>query len=212
MRGGDDEGCVSILKRFADHVRSRPDAEFFCWVNGKGRATARYTLSSFDAASEAVATALPIVRGQRVLLSYTPSVDFYVAFWACFRIGAVPIPVAPAFSEADADRLLLIAADSKAEVVLTNSQYARFKTLKMAKVKAKRLFLRASHTSGFAGLGRLKWISLKWTRRKIKKGERNGSSIRPNHSMEKLASSCTAAAARQTRRDVSPLTQICTIS
>ena len=158
-----------------------------------------------------MATALPIVRGQRVLLSYTPSVDFYVAFWACFRIGAVPIPVAPAFSEADADRLLLIAADSKAEVVLTNS-HARFKTLKMAKVKAKRLFLRASHTSGFAGLGRLKWISTtEMDKKKNKKGKKRFVDT-PQPFDGKACFIMYSSGSRQTRRDVSPLTQICTIS
>lgn len=48
-------------------------------------------------------------RGQRVLLSYGPGLDFVVAFWACLRAGAVAVP-APAAKAATYRRLAAISA------------------------------------------------------------------------------------------------------
>lgn len=79
-------------------------------------------------ASESVAAALAkagVVRGDFVIVSSNPSSDFLIAVLACFRLGAVYVPVDPAIPS---DRLSAISSDIRPAAVLTDEGAATLAT------------------------------------------------------------------------------------
>ena len=43
----------------------------------------------------AVASLLDVDKGDRVMLCFSPGMDFFIGFWACLRFGVVAVPVIP---------------------------------------------------------------------------------------------------------------------
>lgn len=68
-----------------------------------------------------------VVEGDRVLLCYTPGLDFFTLFWACLSISAIPVPVVPvdpfnATSDASM-KLAAIVNDCRPKLLLTCNEY-----------------------------------------------------------------------------------------
>jgi len=63
--------------------------------------------------------------GDRALLFYTGGVEFVAAFWGCVYAGVVAVPVFPARLHRQLPRLLAIAADAEATLVLTTAKIHR---------------------------------------------------------------------------------------
>ncbi|WP_328723099.1 AMP-binding protein [Streptomyces sp. NBC_00247] len=61
----------------------------------------------------------------RALLLYPHGLEFIRAFWACLLAGVVPVPCYPPRNARSADRLLAIAQDAQAAVVLTDRTVLR---------------------------------------------------------------------------------------
>ena len=59
-------------------------------------------------------------RPARALLVYPHGLEFIRAFWACLVAGIVPVPCYPPRNSRSVDRLLVIARDAQASVVLTD--------------------------------------------------------------------------------------------
>ncbi|MDI9894474.1 fatty acyl-AMP ligase [Rhodococcus sp. IEGM 1381] len=60
-----------------------------------------------------------VCRGDRVLLSFQPGVEFAEAFLGCLYAGAIPVPVPPP-GRGRSERIDLVAVDSDARIVLTD--------------------------------------------------------------------------------------------
>ncbi|HTC64496.1 MAG TPA: SDR family NAD(P)-dependent oxidoreductase [Candidatus Saccharimonadales bacterium] len=60
--------------------------------------------------------------GERALLFYTGGLDFISAFWGCIYAGIIAVPVFPARLHRQLPRLLSIAADSEAKLILTTAK------------------------------------------------------------------------------------------
>jgi acyl transferase domain-containing protein/acyl-CoA synthetase (AMP-forming)/AMP-acid ligase II/acyl carrier protein len=60
--------------------------------------------------------------GERALLFYTGGLEFVSAFWGCIYAGVVAVPVFPARLHRQLPRLLSIAADSEAKLILTTAK------------------------------------------------------------------------------------------
>ncbi|HEX3372335.1 MAG TPA: AMP-binding protein, partial [Candidatus Acidoferrales bacterium] len=86
-----------------------------------------FTYAELEARACNIAAALSTHAkpGDRALLFYTGGVEFVAAFWGCVYAGVVAVPVFPARLHRQLPRLLAIAADSQATLLLTTVKIHR---------------------------------------------------------------------------------------
>src|SRR5258708_35848512 len=86
----------NIIGRLMGAVDSHPDALLDAFLNGAGEITDSYTYRRLHERSNHVAARLTatgkVVYDQPVLLVYPPGLEFIVAFYACIKVGAIPVP------------------------------------------------------------------------------------------------------------------------
>lgn len=122
----------SIIGRLEKWVDAQPDALLYAFLNGAGDITESYTYREFHERSNHLAAHLGcgrVRRGQSVLLVYPPGLEFIVAFFACAKLGAVPVPVSPPDRSGHwggVERLGAVAKDSGARVVLSTGEYLTY--------------------------------------------------------------------------------------
>jgi len=121
------KNVAADLGRFAS---SQPEAALFAFLDGRGRIAESYTYRGFQERTNFVAAALldggRVASGDRVLLVYTPGLEFIVAFFACVKLGAIPVPVPPPDASGltgGLERLAHVASDCGAGVALTSDSY-----------------------------------------------------------------------------------------
>ncbi|MDP2314729.1 MAG: thioester reductase domain-containing protein [Pseudomonadota bacterium] len=115
------------LVAYLDHwSAAQPDTVSQRFLDIDGQEVERYTFGSFAERTAELAAFLTreagLARGDRALLVYPPGLELNVAFFACARIGAIPVPVAaptPMNLEAGVTKLAYVARDSGARVVLS---------------------------------------------------------------------------------------------
>lgn len=113
---------------YLDHWASRePSRRLYSFLDGHGNETDSYDYLGFSERTRYLAEHLEIEfgirRGDRVLLAYPPGLESIVAFFACARLGAVPVPVHPP-SQRDYKtgmaKMVFVARDCEARTVLTH--------------------------------------------------------------------------------------------
>ena len=102
-----------------------PDKELFIFLDDAGEKADGLTYAELDLRARAVAATLSErgLKDQRVLLLFTPGLDFAVAFYGCMYAGAVAVPAyppEPSRLERTLPRLQAIAADAAPALVLTS--------------------------------------------------------------------------------------------
>jgi thioester reductase-like protein len=120
----------TILDYMEHWAAVHPNKCFSVFLDRHGKPRETYTYQSFDDRTRFLAgyihdeTALQ--RGDRVALVYTPGLEMVAAFFACVRIGAIPVPVPPVMSVANggASRLRSVMLDSGAALALADSSFA----------------------------------------------------------------------------------------
>ena len=90
----------SILDALYAWAGRNPDGLLYAFLDAEGRVTESYTYRAFldrttDVAAH-VRRACALEPGSRVLLDYPPGLETICAFFACVRLGLVPVPVYPA--------------------------------------------------------------------------------------------------------------------
>ncbi len=130
----------TVLDRFRRNARERPDQDLYVFVDGKGRDEVKLTYRQFAEATGRLAahlrSELGYRPGDRLLLVYSPSPDFVVAFVGCLAAGLVPVPVAPPNPfklDVDLKTFDAVALDCGATAVLTDKSYQRAKRLAAAR-------------------------------------------------------------------------------
>src|SRR5687768_16762805 len=77
----------------------QPDQPYSIFLNVHGDRTESYTYRELDQRTRYLAEYLSrhvgIKRGERALLVYPPGLEMIVTFFACARIGVIPVPVYP---------------------------------------------------------------------------------------------------------------------
>ena len=120
---------ASIVNYLEDWASAHPNKLLFSFLGAQGTETEAYTYGEFLCRSRHLAAYLScqegIKHGDRVLLSYLPGLDIILAFFACARIGAIPVPVAPPTTGAVMTKLTRIAVECSASVVLTDDELLR---------------------------------------------------------------------------------------
>jgi acyl-CoA synthetase (AMP-forming)/AMP-acid ligase II len=104
-------------------AREQPDGRLYRFLED-GACTEELSRGDLDRAARVVGAWLQehLAPGQRVLLLYPPGLSFLKAFFGCLYGGMVAVPAYPpnpARLERDLLRLVRVAEDSEAEVVLT---------------------------------------------------------------------------------------------
>ena len=141
----------SIIDYLEEWAGIQPHKPLFGFINLDGHQTDLYTYSSFHEKTRNLADHLSrqegLKAGDRVLLAFQPGLDIVAAFFACARLGLVPVPVAPPSPmslKAAMEKITLIANDCQAVGALTTSD-----TLEYIRKVA----------SGTGGSPHLNWIS-----------------------------------------------------
>ena len=120
----------SILAPFYSWVDRNPDQLLYAFLDVEGRITEAYTYAQFKQRTADIAAYLrqthPLKPGERVLLAYPPGVEMICAFFACVRLGLIPVPVYPPAGngfQAALAKTDFIAKDCDAAAVLTDRSY-----------------------------------------------------------------------------------------
>jgi thioester reductase-like protein len=122
----------SIIDYLEHWAAIQPDKCFSSFLDVHGKEIETYTYSGFNERSrhlaEYLSSQVGLMRGDRVLLVYPPGLEVIVAFIACVRIGAIPVPVyppTPANVKRGLSHLTFVARDCDARVALTTRELLR---------------------------------------------------------------------------------------
>ena len=120
----------SILGPFYRWTERDPDKLLYAFLDSEGHTTESYSYAQFLQRTTEIAShtwrTYPMAPGERVLLIYPPGVEMICAFFACVRLGLIPVPVYPPTShgfQAALEKTDFIARDCQAAAVLTARSY-----------------------------------------------------------------------------------------
>ena len=120
------ENIVTCLEEW---VERQGGNSLYFFLDSSGQTIDSYTYRRFHQRSSYVAARLAdsgAVRfGEPVLLAYEPGLEVLVAFFACLKLGALPVPVAPLGAtgfKGSVRKLSLVVADAGARVVLASKR------------------------------------------------------------------------------------------
>jgi thioester reductase-like protein len=154
-----DSSMASILGQFYQWIERTPDQLLFAFLDKDGRTTESYTYAQFLQRTTDIACHIrrthPMQPGSRVLLVYPPGVEMICAFFACIRLGLIPVPVHPPTGhgfKASLFKMNFIAQDCEPSAVLTDRSYFWSMKLNRTRHLASTLSLKRDFTS------KLKWI------------------------------------------------------
>jgi thioester reductase-like protein len=118
---------ASILEPLYRWNERQPDRLLYAFLDADGRTREAYSYSAFLQRTTDIARHLRRVSrlsgGDRVLLAFPPGVEMICAFFACVRLGLIPVPVYPPAGrgfQATRDKAAFIARDCQAGAVLTD--------------------------------------------------------------------------------------------
>jgi acyl-CoA synthetase (AMP-forming)/AMP-acid ligase II len=128
--------AVSVLEAFQLALESTPDRPLYTTVDDAGHDKQQLNIRAAYEASGAVAGFLQqecgLRRDDRVVLAYTPSMEFVTAFLGCLRAGVVPVPVPPPDpsgrrGDRSMQRFSAMCAVVGAKAILANREYVRWR-------------------------------------------------------------------------------------
>ena len=119
---------MNSLIAYLEHWATvQPDQPYSIFLNVHGNATESYTYRELDQRTRYLAEDLSrdvgLKRGERALLIYPPGLEIIVAFFACARIGVIPVPVYPPSVERGRAKLEFIVNDCEPAVALTTQRF-----------------------------------------------------------------------------------------
>jgi thioester reductase-like protein len=150
---------VSVVEHLNTQVALHPQKLLYGFLDIEGALTESYTFSQFAQRVQDIALHLQQVTdvptGSRVLLVYAPGVEMIAAFFACVRLGYIPVPVYPPPRHnvvSAMQRMAYVAEDCGAAFLLTDRSC--FWMMKWA--QARRQLREFSFKKDV--IGKLKWV------------------------------------------------------
>jgi thioester reductase-like protein len=150
----------TLIDFLTEGATAQPDRALYTFLDVEGRERDTYTYLAFHERTRHLAehlkTRMGLGHGDRVLLVYPPGLEVIVAFFACARIGVIPVPVyppTPMYFEIGLAKITFVANDSGARAALTTRGFYRSYRLLLAKRKLSAPWRRAP------GLPKLEWIT-----------------------------------------------------
>ncbi|MGH1366469.1 MAG: thioester reductase domain-containing protein [Calditrichia bacterium] len=149
----------SILKNLYNCAEQTPDKLLYCFLDINGKQIEKYSYLEFVARTGQIAAHIhhtfPLKPGERVLLAYPPGLEMICAFFACVRLGLIPVPVYPPGShgfQSALYKMTFIARDCQAAAVLTNRTFYWSMKMSLAKKYIAEFRIKPEFIS------KLKWI------------------------------------------------------
>lgn len=149
----------SIVDVLRNHAGAHPDRSLYNFHNLKGDTVESVTYGDFDRTTNHLAARLAgmpgIEPGRPVLLAFGPRLAMITSFFACAKMGAIPVPVPPisaASGHSGLERLGKIAIDSGAQAILYDGRQHKA----LLDILASRP--RASEAPGITAAAELNWI------------------------------------------------------
>jgi thioester reductase-like protein len=150
---------TTILDPLRAHTEKHADKLLYAFLDVQGQTTQSYRYETFWQRTTDIASHIyrsnPLAPGERVLLVYPPGVEMICAFFACVRLGLIPVPVYPPSSQGFASALYkmdFIAQDCGAAAVLTDRTYFWSMKLHRTRTNISAFSLKRGYTS------KLEWI------------------------------------------------------
>jgi len=118
MPSGEARNLIDLLRQRA--IQQPTQQAYTFLVDGQEKQS-WLTFGQLDRQARAIAVLLGSIRArdERVLLLYPPGLEYISGFMGCLYGRAVAVPVPPPRFNRKMERILLIAADSEARIVLT---------------------------------------------------------------------------------------------
>src|SRR5215204_5269999 len=122
---------MNSLIAYLEHWATvQPDQRYSIFLNVHGNETESYTYRELNQRTRCLAEYLArhagLKRGDRALIVYPPGLEIIAAFFACARIGVIPVPVYPpvqATPERSLAKLSFIVNDCQPVVALTTQRF-----------------------------------------------------------------------------------------
>ena len=113
---------INFAELLQDQAKQFPDQTSYQFLKDGETQEASFTYAELDLRARAIAAQLQsLQRGDRALLIYPSGLEFIAAFFGCLYAGVVAVPAYPPRANQNGERLLAIAADAQATLVLTTS-------------------------------------------------------------------------------------------
>jgi thioester reductase-like protein len=151
---------ATLADCLTQRAAEQPDKTLFSFLDVDGKERDTYTYLAFQERTRHLAEHLAaregLKRGDRVMLVYPPGLEVIVAFFACARIGVIPVPVYPPTPmnfESGLAKLAFVASDCGARAALTTRGFYRSYRLLLAKRKL------SSPWRAAPGLPKLDWVT-----------------------------------------------------
>ncbi|SVB06431.1 uncharacterized protein METZ01_LOCUS159285, partial [marine metagenome] len=149
----------TILNPFYRCVEQYPERLLYAFLDRQGNTVESYTYAEFLQRTKEIAAHIARVgnmeHGARMILLYPPGLEMICVFFACVRLGLIPVPVYPptgrGFQGALA-KLNFIAKDCSASAVLTERSF--FWSMKLSQARNQG----AAFSSRRSPLTKMKWI------------------------------------------------------
>ena len=121
---------ISIIKEFEIKVQEHPDKLLYSFLDIKGNVKESYTYKEFFDRVKSISSHLyatgALKPGDKALLVYPPGLEMICAFFACVKLGAIPVPVYPPSAKgfhASAQIMSFIARNCGAVAILSDRSY-----------------------------------------------------------------------------------------
>ena len=170
-------GILTFLEKWTVET---PDNLLYSFLNRSGDVVESYTYQQFHERTNYVARYLSntglVHFNEPVILNYQPGIEIAIAFFACIKLGALPVPVQTVDSTSSLKKLIYIIGDSGAKTVLTD-QYGMRKLDRLLDPKT---------TANLENQASLHWLqpeviqAFNWISTDSIKGELSEFSIRVN--------------------------------
>ena len=149
----------TILNPFYRCVEQYPERLLYAFLDRQGNTIESYTYAEFLQRTKEIAAHIARVgnmeHGARMILLYPPGLEMICVFFACVRLGLIPVPVYPptgrGFQGALA-KLNFIAKDCSASAVLTERSF--FWSIKLSQARNQG----AAFSSRRSPLTKMEWI------------------------------------------------------
>ena len=149
----------TIFEKFNHCLQEHPDQLLYVFLDKQGKIKESYTYRSFDEKTKVLAGYLKerknLEKGDRILLAYPPGLEMICAFFACARIGLIPVPVYPPANQgfhSSLQKMNFIAEDCGAVAVLTDRTYYWSMQINLTRKKLAKLNFKSDTVS------KLDWI------------------------------------------------------
>lgn len=168
---------MKLIDNLISYSRQTPSRTALSYTDDSGTVTASITYSELETSTRLLATSLlssassnsssatpTLKRGDRIVLVFLPSLEFFVSFLACLRAGLVAVPVYPPDPRAgasgargNAGHFSSICAGSGAKVALSHAAFLTVCSVERLKAFFGKIFGGADAVS--SGWPELTWLS-----------------------------------------------------